>query len=238
MVSRIKQLLDWQQLSPTQFADRIGIGRPVISHILSERNKPSLDVMRSIKAAFPEVSTDWLLDGIGTMLVAAPAPTAAPVSPPPRADFAAQSPPPLTTPVSTPAAVQASVLAVADAPAPAEPVRPVAVPIVAPRPAIARFAPGKVEKAVQALPSTPPLAPHPVENPIVAAELPLPAPAPSPLPTAVEAAPAVPPVATPAPAPAPAMPSLAEVFGEPGKAIRRIVIFYRDGSFADYQPEG
>jgi len=24
---------------------------------------------------------------------------------------------------------------------------------------------------------------------------------------------------------------------EPGKAIRRIVIFYRDGSFADYQPE-
>jgi hypothetical protein len=26
-------------------------------------------------------------------------------------------------------------------------------------------------------------------------------------------------------------------FAEPGKAIRRIVIFYRDGSFADYQPE-
>jgi hypothetical protein len=24
---------------------------------------------------------------------------------------------------------------------------------------------------------------------------------------------------------------------ESGKAIRRIVIFYRDGSFADYQPE-
>jgi hypothetical protein len=26
--------------------------------------------------------------------------------------------------------------------------------------------------------------------------------------------------------------------GEPGKAIRRIVIFYRDGSFSDYVPEG
>jgi hypothetical protein len=28
------------------------------------------------------------------------------------------------------------------------------------------------------------------------------------------------------------------VLGEPGKAIRRIVIFYRDGSFSDYVPEG
>ena len=27
------------------------------------------------------------------------------------------------------------------------------------------------------------------------------------------------------------------LFAEPGKAIRRIVIFYRDGTFADYQPE-
>jgi hypothetical protein len=26
--------------------------------------------------------------------------------------------------------------------------------------------------------------------------------------------------------------------GESGKAIRRIVIFYRDGSFSDYVPEG
>ncbi|HET9504701.1 MAG TPA: hypothetical protein VFO93_14255 [Hymenobacter sp.] len=41
-------------------------------------------------------------------------------------------------------------------------------------------------------------------------------------------------VAAPAPNPAAALSFL----GEPGKAIRRIVIFYRDGSFSDYVPEG
>jgi hypothetical protein len=33
------------------------------------------------------------------------------------------------------------------------------------------------------------------------------------------------------------MPSQGQSFVEPGKAIRRIVIFYQDGTFADYQPE-
>jgi hypothetical protein len=31
--------------------------------------------------------------------------------------------------------------------------------------------------------------------------------------------------------------SLASAFAEPGKVIRRIVIFYQDGTFTDYQPE-
>jgi hypothetical protein len=31
--------------------------------------------------------------------------------------------------------------------------------------------------------------------------------------------------------------ALLPFLGEPGKEIRRIVIFYRDGSFADYHPE-
>jgi hypothetical protein len=40
------------------------------------------------------------------------------------------------------------------------------------------------------------------------------------------------PITTPNPAAA------LSFLGEPGKAIRRIVIFYRDGSFSDYVPEG
>jgi hypothetical protein len=58
-------------------------------------------------------------------------------------------------------------------------------------------------------------------------------PAPAPLlpPTAAEvAAPEVAAVSNPAAA--------LSFLGEPGKAIRRIVIFYRDGSFSDYVPEG
>ncbi|RZJ85809.1 MAG: XRE family transcriptional regulator, partial [Hymenobacter sp.] len=79
MVTRIRELLEARQLSPTQFADLIGVGRPVISHILSERNKPSLEVVQKVISAFPEVSLPWLLSGIGSMLAIAP-PVAAPAA--------------------------------------------------------------------------------------------------------------------------------------------------------------
>lgn len=71
MVDRIRQLLTTRQLSSTQFADTIGIGRPVASHILSGRNKPSLEVVQKIISAFPELSLPWLLNGNGPMLASA-----------------------------------------------------------------------------------------------------------------------------------------------------------------------
>jgi DNA-binding XRE family transcriptional regulator len=84
MVTRIRQLLDTKQLTPTQFADFIGVGRPVMSHILSERNKPSLEVVQRIISAFPEVSLPWLLSGVGEMLDEA---AAVPVTPPAAEEY-------------------------------------------------------------------------------------------------------------------------------------------------------
>ncbi|KAA9327454.1 helix-turn-helix transcriptional regulator [Hymenobacter busanensis] len=69
MVDRIRQLLQARQLSPTQFADTIGVARPIVSHILSGRNKPSLEVVQKIIAAFPDLSMAWLLTGQGQMAV-------------------------------------------------------------------------------------------------------------------------------------------------------------------------
>lgn len=43
IVERIKQLMYDNELSAAAFADTIGVQRSSISHILSERNKPSLD---------------------------------------------------------------------------------------------------------------------------------------------------------------------------------------------------
>ncbi|MBC6610094.1 helix-turn-helix transcriptional regulator [Hymenobacter sp. BT507] len=71
MIERIRQILATRALSPTQFADTIGIGRPVVSHILSGRNKPSLEVMQKIMDAFPDLALPWLLKGEGPMLVSA-----------------------------------------------------------------------------------------------------------------------------------------------------------------------
>ncbi|MET4072931.1 transcriptional regulator with XRE-family HTH domain [Hymenobacter sp. UYCo722] len=68
MVERIRTLLESRQLTPTQFADLIGVARPIISHILSGRNKASLEVVQRILAAMPDLSMAWLLNGTEPML--------------------------------------------------------------------------------------------------------------------------------------------------------------------------
>jgi transcriptional regulator with XRE-family HTH domain len=56
-----------KNISPIQFASIIGVQRSGISHILSGRNKPSLDFIQKILAKFPDINADWLVQGIGEM---------------------------------------------------------------------------------------------------------------------------------------------------------------------------
>lgn len=63
IVKRITQILEEQQLSSSAFADTIGVQRSSISHVLSGRNKPSLEFILKTVRAFPAYSTDWLLFG-------------------------------------------------------------------------------------------------------------------------------------------------------------------------------
>ena len=58
---RIEQIIIDKGLSPSYFADTIGIQRSSISHILSGRNKPSLDIIQRILKVFPNIDRDWLL---------------------------------------------------------------------------------------------------------------------------------------------------------------------------------
>ena len=62
---RIELLMKSYNLSPSQFADRTGIQRASVSHILSGRNKPSLEVMLKIYESFPGLSMEWLMAGKG-----------------------------------------------------------------------------------------------------------------------------------------------------------------------------
>jgi len=55
-------------MTPTQFADEIGIQRSSISHILSGRNNPSLDVILKILGRFKEIDSNWLILGKGNLL--------------------------------------------------------------------------------------------------------------------------------------------------------------------------
>ena len=64
--SRPKKVIDFHQLTASMFADKIGVQRSSISHILSGRNKPSLDFILKVIAEFDEVDMYWLLNGKGT----------------------------------------------------------------------------------------------------------------------------------------------------------------------------
>lgn len=64
---RLKQLISAKGLTPAKFADMIGVQRSGISHILSGRNKPSLDVLNKILVNFPDISGDWLITADGEM---------------------------------------------------------------------------------------------------------------------------------------------------------------------------
>ena len=65
MIERIKQIMDMKKMSAAQFSEAIEIQRSSLSHVLSGRNKPSLDFMLKIKSSFPEINLDWLLLGEG-----------------------------------------------------------------------------------------------------------------------------------------------------------------------------
>ena len=61
------KVMETEGYSQAQFAAEIGIQRAAMSHIISGRNNPSLDVLLKILRRFPSVSTDWLLFGNGPM---------------------------------------------------------------------------------------------------------------------------------------------------------------------------
>ncbi|MDD4576030.1 MAG: helix-turn-helix transcriptional regulator [Bacteroidales bacterium] len=67
MLERINKIIEEKQMSTTQFADYINIQRPTMSHIISGRNNPSLDIVMKILTAFPDIDSDWLMFGDGKM---------------------------------------------------------------------------------------------------------------------------------------------------------------------------
>ena len=62
---RLQRVMEYYQISASGFADKIGVQRSSISHILSGRNKPSLEFIMKVLSSFPEVDLYWLLNGKG-----------------------------------------------------------------------------------------------------------------------------------------------------------------------------
>ncbi|MBL4594149.1 MAG: helix-turn-helix transcriptional regulator [Flavobacteriales bacterium] len=64
LIDRFKYLMKLNNLTASAFADEIGVQRSSVSHILSGRNKPSLEFIQKIITRFPKVSADWLIAGV------------------------------------------------------------------------------------------------------------------------------------------------------------------------------
>ncbi len=67
MNERIREFLSAENKSSVQFAEEIGVQPSGISHILSGRNKPSLDFVLKMLERYNHLSTEWLLFGRGAM---------------------------------------------------------------------------------------------------------------------------------------------------------------------------
>ena len=63
MIERILEIMKAKNLTPSQFADEIGIQRSGISHLISGRNKPSLEFIMKVLKRFPDIKAEFLLYG-------------------------------------------------------------------------------------------------------------------------------------------------------------------------------
>ena len=64
---RIKKLMEKENLSPGEFSEMVGIQRSAVSHLVTGRNKPSLEVIQKILNTFRTLHSDWLILGVAPM---------------------------------------------------------------------------------------------------------------------------------------------------------------------------
>ena len=60
-IQRLESLMENHQLNAAVFAEKIGVQRSSVSHVLSKRNKPSLEFILKINNQFDEIDLNWLL---------------------------------------------------------------------------------------------------------------------------------------------------------------------------------
>ena len=59
--------MDLKNLNASKLASNIKINRATISHILSGRNKPSIDILSKMIDVYPDLNLNWMISGLGYM---------------------------------------------------------------------------------------------------------------------------------------------------------------------------
>jgi transcriptional regulator with XRE-family HTH domain len=67
MKDRIRQIMESQHMTQQVFAQYVGVSPAMLSSIYTGRTNPSLNIVEAIKKKIPNISTDWLMFGLGDM---------------------------------------------------------------------------------------------------------------------------------------------------------------------------
>ena len=82
MKDRIRQIMESQHMTQQVFAQFIEMSPASLSSIFNGRTKPTLNVVEAIKKKIPDISTDWLMFGRGSMYDDSNSVTASPIGSP------------------------------------------------------------------------------------------------------------------------------------------------------------
>src|SRR5690606_13877346 len=58
---QLQKIMHHFGLSTTELADKILVPKATISHLISERNKPSLEFIMKLHTTFPTLNLEWLI---------------------------------------------------------------------------------------------------------------------------------------------------------------------------------
>ena len=67
MKDRITQFLKIEGISPAEFADKIGVQRSSVSHVLNGRNYPSASFIQKMLTTYKKLNSRWLMLGEGSV---------------------------------------------------------------------------------------------------------------------------------------------------------------------------
>ena len=68
MKDRITEFLLKENISPAEFADKIGVQRSSVSHVLNGRNYPGASFLQKMLSSYKSLNPRWLLLGEGMMI--------------------------------------------------------------------------------------------------------------------------------------------------------------------------
>ena len=65
---RIKQIIEYKQLTINKFAEKVGASNSYFNKIIKNNTSIGSDKIENILTAFPEISAEWLIMGTGQMI--------------------------------------------------------------------------------------------------------------------------------------------------------------------------